>query len=109
MTAILQSLRTDSTYSGTGDVDSAWRGAGAAATVVTHRSAQVRVQLATGDGVASGSQPGDDYPCEDLARRNFTRRELAADLQRLGAGQAATTSSEPQEENDRTEAARDPE
>jgi hypothetical protein len=110
MTATLHFLRSNTAhtaYTGSVDVDSAWHGADAAPTVVADTSVHVRVELATEDDVASAPQPVDEDPCEEQARRNFTRRELAEDLRRARAGHTGATSREPQEENDRTAIARD--
>lgn len=102
MTATMHSLRSNTAYSGSGDVESDWRGADAAATGVADTSVHVREELATEDDVASATQPVDDDPCEEQARRNFTRRELAAYMRRARGDHAATASSDQQEENDRT-------
>jgi hypothetical protein len=74
-----------------------------AAAVVAHTRVHVRVQHAAEDDVARGPQTVADDPCacEESARRNFTRRELAAALRQARANHRSA-SSEQRDENEPT-------
>jgi len=105
MIGILHSLR--STYVGSGDIDSE-RGADVADAIGAHTRRHVRVQLAAEDDVARGPQTVAEDPCacEENARRNFTRRELAAALRRSRADHRSSSSEQRDDDEPTADAPR---
>ena len=105
MAATVHFLRSSTAYSGSGRGYAEWRAADGAGTVRRQTSIHAVVMLVTDRGSTPDPRPLSvgSYCCEECcARRNFIRRELAADVRRARAMREPVAPDGQQNNEDRT-------
>jgi hypothetical protein len=104
MTASVHFSRLSTAYTGSYRGCAEWHAVDGAATVRRQTSVHAVVMLAPDRGSTPESRPVSDgsYCCEECcARRNFIRRELAADVRRARANRESVAPGEQQNNEDR--------